>query len=148
MERRKILLIDDSEITLAMEKAVLEARGYEVKATSTLVEFEKVLQSWKPDLILTDNMMPIADGKEFIRGLRSLEEYRNTPLVMMSSSPKHVALATGAGRAGQVGLALRQGGAGGVRQAAGGEQRAGEQRSQDRQPLHAAPERLRAARAV
>ena len=34
---RRILLIDDSEITLAMEKAVLESRGYEVKATSTLV---------------------------------------------------------------------------------------------------------------
>ena len=38
-EKRKILLIDDSEITLAMEKAVLEARGYEVIATSTLMEF-------------------------------------------------------------------------------------------------------------
>ncbi len=33
-EKRKILLIDDSEITLAMEKAVLEARGYEVATTS------------------------------------------------------------------------------------------------------------------
>src|SRR4051794_14008625 len=52
-EKRKILLIDDSEITLAMEKAVLEARGYEVVATSTLLEFEKTLQSWRPDLILT-----------------------------------------------------------------------------------------------
>ena len=39
--KRKILLIDDSEITLAMEKAVLEARGYEVVATSTLMEFER-----------------------------------------------------------------------------------------------------------
>ena len=29
MDKRKILLIDDSEITLAMEKSVLEARGYD-----------------------------------------------------------------------------------------------------------------------
>jgi len=43
-------------------------------------------------------MMPIADGKEFIRGVRALDEYRNTPLVMMSSSPKQVALAAGSGR--------------------------------------------------
>ena len=40
-QKRKILLIDDSEITLVMEKAELEARGYEVVATSTLMEFEK-----------------------------------------------------------------------------------------------------------
>src|SRR5206468_8597883 len=46
-DKKKILLIDDSEITLAMEKAVLEARGYDVKATSTLVEFEKTLQDRK-----------------------------------------------------------------------------------------------------
>ncbi|HEY0094026.1 MAG TPA: response regulator, partial [Archangium sp.] len=63
-EKRKILLIDDSEITLAMEKAVLEARGYEVVATSTLMEFEKTLQSWRPDLILTDIHMPEAKGTD------------------------------------------------------------------------------------
>ena len=63
-EKRKILLIDDSEITLAMEKAVLEARGYLVKATSTLLEFEQTLQNWRPDLILTDIHMPEAKGTD------------------------------------------------------------------------------------
>ena len=44
MEKRRILLIDDSEITLQMEKAVLESRGYDVRATSTLMEFERLLK--------------------------------------------------------------------------------------------------------
>src|SRR5207342_1504306 len=71
LEKRRILLIDDSEITLAMEKSVLEARGYEVVATSTLMEFEKTLQRWRPDLILTDIHMPEAKGTDICRTLKN-----------------------------------------------------------------------------
>lgn len=86
-EKRKILLIDDSEITLAMEKAVLEARGYEVVATSTLVEFETTLQSWKPHLILTDIHMPEATGADICRTLKSEYGTQDIPIVLFSSLP-------------------------------------------------------------
>lgn len=85
MEQRKILLIDDSEITLAMEKAVLEARGYEVRATSSLVEFEKILQTWKPDLILTDIHMPEAKGTDICRTLKNEYNTQDVPIVLFSS---------------------------------------------------------------
>lgn len=83
--KRKILLIDDSEITLAMEKAVLEARGYEVRATSTLVEFEKTLQSWKPHVILTDIHMPEATGADICRTLKNEYGTQDIPIVLFSS---------------------------------------------------------------
>ncbi len=86
-EKRKILLIDDSEITLAMEKAVLEARGYEVVATSTLMEFEKTLQSWRPDLILTDIHMPEAKGTDIARTLKNEYGTQDIPIVLFSSLP-------------------------------------------------------------
>ena len=85
MEKKKILLIDDSEITLAMEKAVLEARGYEVKATATLMEFEKTLQVWKPDLILTDIHMPEATGADICRTLKNEYGTQDIPIVLFSS---------------------------------------------------------------
>ena len=84
-ERKKILLIDDSEITLAMEKSVLEARGYEVRATSTLLEFEKTLQVWKPDLILTDIHMPEAKGSDICRTLKNEYGTQDIPIVLFSS---------------------------------------------------------------
>jgi len=87
VEKRKILLIDDSEITLAMEKAVLEARGYEVRATSTLMEFEKTLQTWKPDLILTDIHMPEATGTDICRTLKNEYGTQDIPIVLFSSLP-------------------------------------------------------------
>lgn len=83
--RKRILLIDDSEITLAMEKAVLEQRGYEVRATSTLMEFEKVLRDWRPDLILTDIHMPEAKGTEICRTLKNEYNTQDIPIVLFSS---------------------------------------------------------------
>jgi CheY-like chemotaxis protein len=86
-EKRKILLIDDSEITLAMEKAVLEARGYEVVATSNLMDFEKTLKTWRPDLILTDIHMPDAKGTDICRTLKNEYGTQDIPIVLFSSLP-------------------------------------------------------------
>ena len=86
-EKKRILLIDDSEITLAMEKAVLEARGYEVVATSTLLEFEKTLQTWKPHLILTDIHMPEATGADICKTLKNAYGTQDIPIVLFSSLP-------------------------------------------------------------
>ncbi len=85
MDRRKILLIDDSEITLAMEKSVLEARGYEVAAANTLVEFEKLLGTFQPDVILTDIHMPEAKGTDICRTLKNEYNTQNIPIVLFSS---------------------------------------------------------------
>ena len=86
-KKRKILLIDDSEITLALEKSVLESRGYDVRATSTLMEFEKTLQSWKPHLILTDIHMPDATGADICRTLKNEYGTQDIHIVLFSSLP-------------------------------------------------------------
>lgn len=85
MERRKILIIDDSEITLAMEKSVLEARGYEVQAASTLQEFEKMLKAFRPHLILTDIHMPEVKGSDICRTLKNEYGTQDIPIVLFSS---------------------------------------------------------------
>jgi CheY-like chemotaxis protein len=85
VEKKKILLIDDSEITLAMEVSVLEARGYDVRATSTLTEFEKVLQAWRPDVILTDIHMPEVTGADICRTLKNEYGTQDIPIILFSS---------------------------------------------------------------
>lgn len=84
-QKKKILLIDDSEITLAMEKAVLEARGYDVRATSSLIEFEQTVADWRPDLILTDIHMPEAKGTDICRTLKNEYGTADIPIVLFSS---------------------------------------------------------------
>lgn len=85
MAAKRILLIDDSEITLQMEKAVLEQRGYQVEATTTLVEFERLLKDFKPDLILTDIHMPEARGTDICRTLKNEYQTQDIPIVLFSS---------------------------------------------------------------
>jgi CheY-like chemotaxis protein len=85
VDQRRILLIDDSEITLAMEKTVLEERGYDVRATTTLLEFEKLLADFKPHVILTDIHMPEAKGTDICRTLKNDYGTQDIPIVLFSS---------------------------------------------------------------
>ena len=85
MAKQKILLLDDSEITLAMEGAALEARGYQIRSASTLLEFERVLAEFKPDLILTDIQMPEVTGADICRTLKSQYRTQDIPIVLFSS---------------------------------------------------------------
>jgi two-component system, OmpR family, alkaline phosphatase synthesis response regulator PhoP len=85
VEKRRILLIDDSEITLQMEQAVLESRGYDVAATSTLMEFERLLKEFKPHIILTDIHMPEAQGTDICRTLKNEYHSQDIPIVLFSS---------------------------------------------------------------
>lgn len=84
-KQKSLLLIDDSEITLQMEKAVLEAKGYLVRAASTLMEFERMLGESRPDLILTDIHMPEATGADICRTLKNEYNTQDIPIVLFSS---------------------------------------------------------------
>ena len=85
VEKRRILLIDDSEITLQMEKAVLEERGYDVRGAATLMESERLLAEFNSNLILTDIHMPEATGADICRTLKNEYNTQDIPIVLFSS---------------------------------------------------------------
>ena len=85
--KKKILLLDDSTITLEMERAVLEERGYEVAVASNLLEFQAELDRFKPEIILTDLMMPDISGKDIVRVLKQDFHTERIPIILFSSKP-------------------------------------------------------------
>jgi CheY-like chemotaxis protein len=85
--KKKILLLDDSTITLEMEKAVLEDRGYEVAVAANLLEFQAELDRFQPEIILTDLMMPDISGKDIVRVLKQDFHTERIPIVLFSSRP-------------------------------------------------------------
>jgi CheY-like chemotaxis protein len=87
MAKKKILLLDDSEITLEMERAVLEERGYEVAVAGNLIEFQGLLDAFQPEVILTDLMMPDISGKDIVRVLKQDFHTERIPIVLFSSKP-------------------------------------------------------------
>src|SRR5512144_115237 len=86
-EKKRILLLDDSTITLEMEKAVLEDRGYKVAIASNLLEFQTQLDKFQPEVIRTDLMMPDISGKDIVRVLKQDFHTEKIPIILFSSKP-------------------------------------------------------------
>lgn len=87
-DRRKLLLIDDSEIVLAVESELLSEAGFEVRAVSSLRAFINALLDWKPHVIITDLYMPEMSGVELCQWLRQQVTTARIPIVLCSSAPE------------------------------------------------------------
>ncbi len=83
--KKRILLLDDSTIALEMEKAILEDRGYRVATASSLREFRAQLAAFRPEIILTDLVMPDVSGKDVVRVLKHDLRTEKIPVILFSS---------------------------------------------------------------
>jgi DNA-binding response OmpR family regulator len=83
---RRLVLIDDSVITLKIMGPILVDAGFEVRACSTLQHFVNVLVDWKPHVIVTDLYMPEMNGAELCSWLRAQIQTAKTPIIICSSA--------------------------------------------------------------
>src|SRR5712692_586042 len=89
---KTILVVDDECFLVESLTQLLEEAGYHVVSATNGKDGLAQLVKEHPDMVLTDFMMPVADGLELIRGLHALPDFRSLPVVMMSASPECVAL--------------------------------------------------------
>jgi CheY-like chemotaxis protein len=85
MDRKKILLVDDSSTVLLMERMILSKNEYEVVTARDGVEGIEKARNERPDLILMDVVMPRMDGFEAVRQLRQEETTREIPVIMVTT---------------------------------------------------------------
>jgi DNA-binding response OmpR family regulator len=83
MSRKRILLVDDSNTALMMEKMILKSYDVEV-AKDGQEGLEKAIAA-PPDLILLDLVMPRMDGLEACQRLRHHEATRAVPIIMVTT---------------------------------------------------------------
>ncbi len=85
---KRILLMDDSEIFLAVVRRALEQAGYEVVIAHDLESFQQVRTHKPADLVLMDVQMPEAFGDDIAMTLRFAHDV-DTPIYLLSSLPDH-----------------------------------------------------------
>ncbi len=85
MNRKKILLVDDSSTVLLMEKMILAKGPYDVITAGDGAEGVSKATIEKPDAILLDVVMPKMDGFNACQALRALPATAQTPIIMVTT---------------------------------------------------------------
>jgi two-component system chemotaxis response regulator CheY len=83
--RKRILIVDDFEISNFIVSQELIIMGYDVYKASGGEEAIHYFDGRKIDLLITDYYMPKMDGIDLIRKIRNMETYKNIPIFVLSS---------------------------------------------------------------
>lgn len=83
--KQKILVLDDSPFILTVVGDMLKKLNYEVTTFDNGNDACKKLESEQFDMIITDLNMPVMDGIEFTKRVRTYPNCRFVPIVMLSS---------------------------------------------------------------
>ncbi|MEM8640648.1 MAG: CHASE2 domain-containing protein [Cyanobacteria bacterium P01_G01_bin.54] len=85
-DRRQILVVDDRQESRAVLANLLEPLGFNViEAENGQMGLEK-LRSQQPDLVIADLIMPVIDGSEFLRHIRSSADLQDLKVIVSSAS--------------------------------------------------------------
>lgn len=95
MTPRKILLVDDSETVLLIEKMILKKDLYEVFTAKNGKEGVEKARQISPDLILMDVVMPEMNGFEAVKQLREGDVTQSIPIVMVTTRAEAESMESG-----------------------------------------------------
>lgn len=84
-DKIKVLLLDDTEDAIVLQSLILEQNGYEVVSASNGLEGLEKLKNYRPDIIISDVLMPEMDGFAFCKKVKENEEWRDIPFVFYSA---------------------------------------------------------------
>ncbi len=87
LREARILVVDDERDTREILSVMLSRYGAEVRMAGSVAEGFEMFQAWRPDLLVSDIGMPIADGYVMIGNVRSLsaEAGGQTPCIALTA---------------------------------------------------------------
>lgn len=93
--KRKVLIADDEpNIVMALE-FLLKRNGYEVRTAANGDETLAQVESFQPDLVLMDIMMPLKSGYEVCQRMRERPEWNHIKIVMLSAKGREAEVSKG-----------------------------------------------------
>jgi DNA-binding response OmpR family regulator len=84
-EKNKILLVEDDPMVVKMYQRKLNIDGFDLDVAFNGEEGLEALKKKLPDIILLDVMMPKMNGMEMLKIVKSEEDFKNIPVVMLTN---------------------------------------------------------------
>lgn len=84
-ERKKILVVDDNQDSRELVIKILGRKNYSLLEAQDGEDALNKIISEKPDLVLMDISMPKMDGFEVTRILKTMDDFRNIPIVALTA---------------------------------------------------------------
>ena len=88
MDKKRALVVDDGQLNRTFIKTFLVTKGYEVDTAEDGLEGLNTAKANPYDLIFSDIEMPNMNGLEFLKNIKQEENYKNIPIVMLSTLDK------------------------------------------------------------
>src|SRR5215213_3568842 len=82
----RVLIADDIEDNRQLLAQLLTPVGFEVRLAVNGAEAVREFEQWRPHLILMDFRMPVMDGHEAIRRIRSMPGGEDTKIIAVTAS--------------------------------------------------------------
>jgi DNA-binding response OmpR family regulator len=92
---KRILVVDDDENILNLERTILEQKGFDVTGASGGAEALRLLAEKTFDLVLLDVMMPEVDGFTVCRKIKENDRLKDLPVIFLTAKGGGDALAEG-----------------------------------------------------
>jgi DNA-binding response OmpR family regulator len=83
--KRSILIIDDDLALQAMLEMALQNEGYRVTGASDGQEGLKLIETFQPDLVISDIMMPNMDGVEMFQRIKEHLQDDGIPIIIITA---------------------------------------------------------------
>lgn len=92
---RKVLIADDEPNIVTALEFLLRRSGYDVRVVTNGEEALALVESYVPDVVLLDVMMPVKSGYEVCQRMRERPEWRHIKIVMLSAKGREAEVSKG-----------------------------------------------------
>lgn len=82
---QKVLIVEDDQFLSDIYKQKLVSAGFEIHVATDGEEGLRAFDSFKPDLIVLDLIMPKMNGFDFLEALRKKESGKRTSVIVLSN---------------------------------------------------------------
>lgn len=83
-KKTKILIVEDSEVQALSLKKIIIQHGYEVVVANNGAEGITMARAHRPDLIITDIIMPVLNGYHMTREIRDDPDLKSIPVILLT----------------------------------------------------------------